>query len=74
MPPQAVNPGTAGELMRRLKELGGGRMLGLGGAEAALTGGLPVFSMMGQGAKMAADAAKMKKSLDGAGLLTEGVK
>ena len=74
MPPQAVNPGTAGELMRRLKDLVPARALGLGGAEAALTGGLPAFSMIGQGAKMAADAAKIRKSLDGQSLLTEGVK
>jgi hypothetical protein len=74
MPPQAVNPGTAGELIRRLRDLGGARVVGALGAETALTGGVPVFSMMGQGAKMAADAAKIKKSLDGEGLLTEGMK
>ena len=74
-PPAVVNySGTAAELMRRIKDLGGGKMLGAVGAEAALTGGLPVFSMMGQGAKMAAEAAKIKKSLDGQGLLTEGMK
>jgi hypothetical protein len=74
LPPQAVNPGTAGELIRRLRDLGGAKVAGALGAEAALTGGVPVFSMMGQGAKMAADAAKIKKSLDGEGLLTEGMK
>ena len=74
MPPQAVNPGTAAELVRRLRELGGAKVVGALGAETALTGGVPVFSMMGQGAKMAADAAKIKKSLDGEGLLTEGMK
>ena len=74
LPPQAVNPATASEFFRRLRELGGAKVVGAIGAETALTGGVPVFSMMGQGAKMAADAARIKKSLDGEGLLTEGMK
>ena len=75
MPPQAVNPGTAAELMRRLKGLVPAKAMGGAGlAEAAMTGGVPIFSMLGQGASMAAQAAKVKKSLDGAGLLTEGMK
>jgi hypothetical protein len=75
MPPQAVNPGTAAELMRRLKGLVPAKAVGGAGlAEAAMTGGVPIFSMLGQGASMAAQAAKVKKSLDGAGLLTEGMK
>jgi hypothetical protein len=74
LPPQAVNPATASEFFRRLRELGGAKVVGALGAETALTGGVPVFSMMGQGAKMAADAARIKKSLDGEGLLTEGMK
>ena len=74
MPPQSVNPGTAAELMRRIRDLVPAKALGAGGLEAAMTGGVPVFSMIGQGASMAAQAAKVKKSLDGEGLLTEGIK
>jgi hypothetical protein len=72
MPPQAVNPGTAAELMRRIKGLVPAGAAGA--AEATVFGGLPMFSIMGQGASMAAQSAKIKKSLDGAGLLTEGMK
>lgn len=74
LPPQSVNPGTAAELFRRLRDLVPAKALGASGLEAAVTGGMPVFSMMGQGASMAAQAAKIKKSLDGEGLLTEGMK
>ena len=69
MPPQAVNPGTAAELMRRIRSLAPAGAAGA--AESMLFGGLPVGSILGQGASMAAQAAKVKKSLDGEGLLTE---
>ena len=60
--------------MRRIRDLVPAKALGAGGLEAAMTGGVPVFSMIGQGASMAAQAAKVRKSLDGEGLLTEGIK
>lgn len=72
MPPQSVNPGTAAELIRRIRGLAPAGAAGA--AESMLFGGLPVGSIVGQGAAMAAQATKIKKSLDGEGLLTEGMK
>ena len=72
LPPQVVNPGTAAELFRRIKGLA---PAGLGaGVEMSVFGGLPIGSMASQAAAYAAQAAKVKKSLDGEGLLTEGMK
>lgn len=67
LPPQSVNPGTAAELMRRLKGLAPGAV---GGAvEATTFGGVPLMSLTGMAAKKGIDKVKLNKSLDGQSLL-----
>ena len=67
LPPQSVNPGTAAELVRRLRGLAPGAV---GGAiEATTFGGVPLATLTGMAAKKGIDKKKLAKSLDGQSLL-----